>query len=94
VKTLSLTNLDRITELDFNRASNVNAVGGRLSISKFKNLEVLKAAYNDLTKITFSTSNNVTVKELDLSNNLLTTISNVDSLIGLKQRTFQITVYQ
>lgn len=84
MKTLSLTNLDRITELDFNRASNVNAVGGRLSISKFKNLEVLKAAYNDLTKITFSTSNNVTVKELDLSNNLLTTISNVDSLIGLE----------
>ena len=84
MKTLSLTNLDRITELDFNRVSNVNAVGGRLSISKFENLEVLKAAYNDLTKITISTSNNVTVKELDLSNNLLTTISNVDSLIGLE----------
>jgi len=84
VKTLSLTNLDRITELDFNRVSNVNAVGGRLSISKFLNLEVLKAAYNDLTKVTFSTSNNVTVKELDLSNNLLTTIPNIGSLTGLE----------
>ena len=84
MKTLSLTNLDRITELDFNRVSNVNAVGGRLSIAKFENLEVLKAAYNDLTKVTFSTSNNVTVKELDLSNNLLATIPNIGSLTGLE----------
>lgn len=84
MKTLSLTNLDRITKLDFNLSSNTNAVGGRLSISKFKNLEVLKATYNDLTKFTFSTSNNVTLKELDLSNNLLTTISDIGSLVNLE----------
>lgn len=84
MKTLSLTNLDRITELDLNRSSSTNAVGGRLSISKFINLQVLKAAYNDLTEITFSQSDNTTVTELDLSNNLLTEISNVDSLTGLE----------
>ena len=84
MKTLSLTNLDRITKLDFNLSSNTNAVGGRLSISKFKNLEVLSATYNDLTKFTFSTSNNVTLKELDLSNNLLTTISDIGSLVNLE----------
>ena len=85
MKTLSLTNLDRITKLDFNLSSNTNAVGGRLSISKFKNLEVLSATYNDLTKFTFSTSNNVTLKELDLSNNLLTTISDIGSLVNLER---------
>ena len=84
MKTLSLTNLDRITELDFNKNSNVGSVGGSLSITKFKNLEVLKAAYNDLNDISFSTDNNVTVRELDLSNNLLTAVSNLGSLTSLE----------
>ena len=84
MKTLSLTNLDRITKLDFNKTSSVGSVGGSLSITKFKNLEVLKAAYNDLSTIAFSTANSGTVKELDLSNNLLTSVSNLGSLTSLE----------
>ena len=83
MKTLSLTNLDRISELDFNRTSSTGAVGGSLSVIKFKNLEVLKAAYNDLTIVSFSDTNNVTLKELDISNNLINEMSNINNFTSL-----------
>ena len=83
MKTFSLTNLDRITKLDFNKTSNVGAVGGNLSTTKFKNLEVLKAAYNDLANVSFSDTNNVTLKELDISNNLINEMSNINNFTSL-----------
>ncbi len=83
MKTLSLTNLDRITELDFDRASSANAVGGTLSLTKLKNLTKLKASYNDLSKVTFSATNNTAIEELNISNNAISTLTNIGSLIGL-----------
>ena len=83
MKTLSLTNLDRITELDFDRTSSANAVGGTLSLTKLKNLIKLKASYNDLSKVSFSTTDNTTVEELNISNNAITALTNIGSLNGL-----------
>jgi len=98
VKTLSLTNLDRISELDFNRTSSTGGVGGSLSVIKIKNLEVLKAQYNNITKVLYSTTGDETNNKLssvDLSyNNLSTseienTLSALDTL-GLSNGTIQL----
>ncbi len=95
MRTLSLTNLDRITKLDFNRSSHTNAVGGILSVTKFKNIESLKAAYNNLAKVRYSIANNTKLVELDLSNNELSTIEIDNTLetldtIGLSNGTVKL----
>lgn len=84
MKALSLTNLDRITELDFNRTSNVGAVGGLLSISKLQNLKILKAENNKLDNVFFSAGNNTDVEELHLSNNLIRSLTNFQTFTRLK----------
>ena len=86
MKTLSLTNLDRITELDFDRSSSTNSVGGRLSIAKFNNLKKLRAAKNNLSRFSLATTGNLnsTLEELSLPDNSLNVISSISNLSNLK----------
>ena len=80
MKTLSLTSLNRITKLDFDRPSHTGAVGGILSATKLKNIQELKAKNNNLTKVRFSTLNNTKLDSVDLSNNELST-AEVDTIL-------------
>ena len=95
MKTLSLTSLNRITKLDFDRSSYANAVGGILSVSKLRNIQELKAQNNNLTKVRYSTLNNTKLSILDLSNNELstaeldTTLETLDT-IGLSNGTLDL----
>jgi len=84
MKALSLTNLDRITELNFNRTDDVGAVGGLLSISKLKNLQILKAQNNKLDNVLFSAGNNPKIEELHLSNNLIRSLTNFQTINSLE----------
>jgi Leucine-rich repeat (LRR) protein len=84
MKALSLTNLDRITELDFNRTDDVGAVGGLLSISKLNNLQILKAQNNKLDNVFFSAGNNTEIEELHLSNNLIRSLTNFETINSLE----------
>ena len=95
MKTLSLTSLNRITKLDFDKSSYANAVGGILSATKLKNIQELKAKNNNLTKVRYSTLNNTKLNSVDLSNNELstgeldTTLETLDT-IGLSNGTLEL----
>ena len=83
MKTLSLTNLSRITKLDFSKTSDVDSVGGRISLSKLDNLEEFKARKNGIIQLTCSDVN-TELSLIDVSNNAITDMPNIAALPVLK----------
>ena len=83
MKTLSLTNLSRITKLDFSKTSDVDSVGGRISLTKLDNLEEFKARKNGIIQLTCSDVN-TELSLIDVSNNAITDMPNIAALPLLK----------
>ena len=79
MKTLSLTNLSRITKLDFSKASNVGSVGGRISLNKLDNIVEFKARKNGIIQLTCSDVN-TKLFEIDVTDNAITDMPNIAAL--------------
>lgn len=79
MKTLSLTNLSRITKLDFSKTSDVDSVGGRISLTKLDNLEEFKARKNGIIQLTCSDVN-TKLFEIDVTDNAITDMPDIAAL--------------
>lgn len=79
MKTLSLTNLSRITKLDFSKTSDVDSVGGRISLTKLDNIVEFKARKNGIIKLTCSDVN-TKLFEIDVTDNAITDMPNIAAL--------------
>lgn len=79
MKTLSLTNLSRITKLDFSKTSDVDSVGGRISLTKLDNLEEFKAKKNGIIQLTCSDAN-TKLSLIDASDNAITNMPDIADL--------------